>query len=122
MGGEGSEGMRPSGITKSACSRSDGERGVQLWLAGTLRVTPEATALSYLPVCVCGGGGLLELTTGLQMTHIYQPLQAPSAAKRASSTFYPYVWGSESYWKNKNKMESNAGPLKGCALHTVKNL
>lgn len=53
MGGKGSEGMRPRGITKSPCSRSDGKRGVQLSLAGTLRITPEATALSYLPSRAC---------------------------------------------------------------------
>lgn len=49
VGGEGSEGMRRSGITKPACSRSDGKCEAEPWLAGNPRITLEATALSYLP-------------------------------------------------------------------------
>lgn len=70
---------------------------MQLSLAGTLRITPEATALSYLPsrarARVCVYGGLLELTMGLQITHIYQPLQAPSTAKKSKQYCFILMFG-----------------------------
>lgn len=42
VGGEGSEGMRRSGITNGKCE-------AEPWLAGNPRITLEATVLSYLP-------------------------------------------------------------------------